>query len=65
MTVRADLDMDFLFCTLRLKGGSAGTFNHRIKNLWVNLLFHLNSLQDTILLILHKFSTFLKNSDGV
>jgi len=61
MTVGADLYMDLLFRTLRLKGSSAGTFNHRIKNLWVNIFFHLNNLPFTILLIFHNFSTILKN----
>jgi hypothetical protein len=57
MTVGADLYMDLLFRTFRLKGRSASTFNHCIKHLRVYLFFHLNSLQSSILLIFRKFST--------
>jgi hypothetical protein len=64
MTVGADLYMDLLFGTFRLKGRSASTFYHRIKNLGVYLFFHLNSLHSSILLIFRKFSTsFIKESD--
>jgi hypothetical protein len=59
MAIGANLNTDLLLRTLRLEGGSAGTLDHRIKNLWVNILFHLHSLQPFILLIFHKFSTFL------
>jgi len=45
MTVGTDLYMDLLLGTLRLEGRSAGTFDHRIKNFGVDLLFHLLSLQ--------------------
>jgi len=64
MTVGADLYVDLLFRTLRLEDSSAGTFNHRIKNLGVNIFFHLNGLQLSILLIFHKFSTsfYLSNA---
>jgi hypothetical protein len=65
VAVRANLNMDLLFRALRLEGSSTGTLNHRIKNLWVNVFFHLHSLRLSILPIFHKFSTFLKNSDGV
>ena len=65
VAVGANLNMDLLLRTLRLEGSSAGTLNHRVKNLWVNILFHLNGLQFSILLIFHKFSTSLKKSDGV
>jgi hypothetical protein len=41
MAVGADFDMDLLFGTLRLERGSAGTFDHRVKNLGVNFFFHL------------------------
>jgi len=65
MAVGADLYMDLLFRTLRLKGSSTGTFNHCIKNLRVNIFFHLNSLPSSILLIFRKFSTsFIKESHG-
>jgi hypothetical protein len=57
MTVGADFYTDLLFGTLRLKGSSTGTFNHRVKNLGVNIFFHLNGLQLSILLIFYKFST--------
>src|SRR4030066_1126877 len=48
MTVGTDLYVDFFFCTLCFKSGSAGTFNYRIKNFGVNLFFHLNGLQLSI-----------------
>jgi len=41
MAVGADFYMDLLFGTLRLERSSAGTFDHRVKNLGVNLFFHL------------------------
>ena len=45
MAVGADLHMDLLLSTLRLKRCSAGTFDHRIKNFRMNILFHLLCLQ--------------------
>ncbi len=57
VAVRANLNMDLLFRALRLEGSSTGTLNHRIKNLWVNIFFHLHSLRLSILPIFHKFST--------
>ena len=53
--------MDLLFRTFRLKGSSTGTFNHRVKNLGVNVFFHRNGLHLSILLIFHKFSTIPTN----
>jgi hypothetical protein len=45
MAVGTDLYMNLLLSTLRLEARSAGTFDHRIKNFGVNILFHLISLQ--------------------
>jgi len=60
MTVGTNLHMDLFLGTLRLKGCTTGTFDHRIKNFRVDLFFHL-SLQLPILLIFHRFSTFFGN----
>ena len=61
MTVGADFYTDLLFRTLRLKGSSTGTLNHRVKNLGVNVFLHLTGLHFSILLIFHKFSTIFSN----
>jgi hypothetical protein len=65
MTVGADFYMDLLFRTLRLEGSSTGTFNHRIKNLGVNIFFHLNGLQPLFYWFSTNFQLFLKDRDGV
>ena len=51
MAVGTDLNMDVLLGALRLKGGSTGTFDHRIKDFWVNILLHFIKPPLTILLI--------------
>ena len=65
MAVRADLHMDLLLRALRLERRSTGTLNHRIKNLGVNILFHLSDLQLSILPIFHKLSTIFKPTNPV
>jgi len=45
MAVGTDFHMDLFLSTLRLERGSAGTFDHRIKDFRVNILFHLLSLR--------------------
>jgi hypothetical protein len=57
MAVGADFYMDLLFGALRLERSAASAFYHRVKNLGVNLLFHLMSLHLVILLIFNEFST--------
>jgi hypothetical protein len=64
MAVRTDLNMDLLLGALRFKSGSTGAFDQGIKDFWVNILLHFLKPPLTILLISHKFSTFLKHSDG-
>ena len=59
MAARTDLNMDLLLSTLRFKGSSTGAFDHGIKNFRVNILLHFLKPPLTILLISHKFSTFL------
>lgn len=60
MAAGTNLHMDLFLGTLRLKGRTTGTFDDRIKNFRVGILFHL-SLQPSILLIFHSFSTFFGN----
>ena len=59
MAVGTNLYTDLLLCTLRLKGRSAGTFDHRIKHFWMDLFLHLMT-SISILLISSRFSTFFK-----
>ena len=60
MTAGTYLHMDLFLGTLRLKSRTTGTFDERIKNFRMGILFHL-SLQTSILLIFHPFSTFFGN----
>jgi hypothetical protein len=60
MTAGTDLHMNLFLGTLRLKGRTTGTFDDRIKNFRMSILFH-HSLQPSILLIFHSFSTFFGN----
>ncbi len=41
MAAGTDFYTDFLFGTLRFKGRSAGTLDHRFKNFGMDILFHL------------------------
>ena len=45
MTAGTDFHMDLFLSTLRLEGGSASTFDHRVIDFRVDILFHLLCLR--------------------
>jgi hypothetical protein len=59
MAAGTDFHMDLFFSTLRLERGSASTFDHRIIDFGVNILFHLLSLRFLFYGFLTYFQLFL------
>jgi hypothetical protein len=65
MTAGTDFHMDLFLSTLRLERGSAGTFDHRIIDLGVDILFHLLSLRFLFYRFLNYFQLFLFSDSAI
>jgi hypothetical protein len=61
MAVGTDLNVNVFLSTLRLESRSTATFDHRIKNFRMNILFHLLSLQVYLTDFPQIFNFFLSN----
>ena len=58
MTAGTDLNANLFLGALRLEGSSTGTFDHRIIDSWVNILFHLKASNSYFTDFLQIFNTF-------